>query len=255
MVLTRFLIPIVAASLWLAGGIVQGLGDETTVVPPKQSWHFSGPFGVYDKAQLQRGLQVYHEVCSSCHGLNFVAFRDLEALGYPNYDIKIFARNYQIQDGQDETGMPLTRPATLSDYFPSPLSNAQQTDLISHDGIPVDLSLMAKARGPDYLYALLTGYEPAPEGTEIPDGHYYNRYFASDTPIKMAPPLDEGIVTYQDGHAQTIDAYARDVSAFLMWTADPHREKRHKTGLRVLLFLLFFSFLIYLIKRRIWLQL
>jgi len=240
--------------MMLGGGVIKVQAQDTPAAPPKQNWHFSGIFGTYDKAQLQRGLQVYNQVCSSCHGLKFVAFRDLGLLGYSDNDIRIFARNHEVSDGFDETGLPLTRPAGLADYFPSPFANEKQAALANNGVIPVDLSLVGRARGADYIYALLTGYNEPDEGEDVPDGYYDNPYFASGKKIAMAPPLDDGMIAYQDGTPPTLDNYARDIAAFLIWSGDPHREIRHKTGFRVIIFLLIFSLLVYLVKRRIWSQ-
>jgi len=241
-------------------------------MPDKQAWSFSGIFGLYDKPQLQRGLKVYTQVCSSCHALKFVAFRDLAALGYDQEEIRTFAAEYQQEDGPNAQGEMFIRPAQLGDYFPSPFANEQLAAFANNGAFPVDLSLIARARavaqpfpgflgdfftnytaaGPDYIYALLTGYTTPPDEKEPPDGLYYNPHFISGTLTAMAPPLYEDSVVYEDGTAQSVDNYARDVAAFLMWTADPHMEFRKKTGFRVLVFLVIFSTLLYLVKRRIW---
>jgi len=251
--------------------LLMGIG-LTQEIPQKQIWSFSGPFGLYDKAQLQRGLKVYREVCSTCHALKFVAFRDLAALGYDQEEIRTLAAEYSQTDGPNMQGEMFTRPGRPGDTFPSPFANEQLAAFANNGALPVDLSLIARARaaarpfpgflsdlfshyttaGPDYIHALLTGYTTPPVGQEPPEGLYYNPYFTSGTVTAMAPPLYDDSVTYDDGTPQTLDNYARDVAAFLMWTADPHRELRHKTGFRVLVFLLIFSGLLYLLKRRIW---
>lgn len=240
--------------------------------PEKQEWSFSGPFGTYDRAQLQRGLKVYKEVCSTCHSLKYVSFRDLKALGYSNEQIKAFAKTYDIADGPNSEGEMFVRKGVPTDYFPSPFPNSEVAKFANNGANPGDLSLMAKARavslpfpafiadiftnyneaGPDYITALLTGYSDPPEGTEIADGNWYNPYFGSGTSLAMAPPLSDGIVAYDDGTEETVENYARDISAFLMWTADPHMEIRKKTGFRVILFLIVFAGLAYAVKRRIW---
>lgn len=240
--------------------------------PEKQEWSFSGPFGTYDRAQLQRGLKVYKEVCSTCHSLKYVSFRDLKALGYSNEQIKAFAKTYDIADGPNSEGEMFVRKGVPTDYFPSPFPNSEAAKFANNGANPGDLSLMAKARavslpfpafiadiftnyneaGPDYITALLTGYSDPPEGTEIADGNWYNPYFGSGTSLAMAPPLSDGIVAYDDGTEETVENYARDISAFLMWTADPHMEIRKKTGFRVILFLIVFAGLAYAVKRRIW---
>lgn len=241
-------------------------------LPEKQEWSFSGPFGVYDKAQLQRGLKVYKEVCSACHSLKYVSFRDLKALGYNNEQIKVFASGYEINDGPNNEGEMFERKGLPTDYFPSPFANIEAAKFANNGAVPSDLSLMAKARavsrpfpafiadiftnytaaGPDYITALLTGYRDAPEGADVPEGNWYNPYFNSGSLLAMAPPLSDNVVVYDDGTDETVENYAKDVSAFLMWSADPHMETRKKTGFRVILFLIVFAGLTYAIKRRIW---
>jgi len=250
--------------------MIMGIGAQE--IPQKQDWSFAGPFGLYDKAQLQRGLQVYSQICSSCHSLKFMTFRDLTALGYDTQDILTFAAQYQKEDGSNAQGEMFERTSGLSDGFPASFANAGQAALANGGAIPVDLSLIARARGidrpfpgfisdiftnytaagPDYIYALLTGYRPTTEGQEPPPGLYNNPYFIAAPFIAMAAPLDEGRVLYEDGTPPTLENYARDVAAFLMWTADPHMELRKKTGFRVLVFLTIFSLLLYLLKRQIW---
>ncbi|EJF94579.1 cytochrome c1 [Bartonella taylorii] len=240
--------------------------------PKKQEWSFSGPFGVYDKAQLRRGLKIYKQVCSSCHGLKYVAFRDLKALGYDQEQIKAFAGQYEVSDGPNQEGKFFKRADAATDTFPSPFTNEEEARFIHNGAYPPDLSLMARARaislpfpalitdvlthyntaGPDYITALLTGYQKAPEKTEIADGYWYNPYFIASNSLTMAPPLRDGVVSYEDGTPETVEHYARDVSAFLMWAADPHMEIRKKIGFRVILFLIIFGVLVYILKGRIW---
>jgi ubiquinol-cytochrome c reductase cytochrome c1 subunit len=240
--------------------------------PVEQDWSFEGPFGTYDRGQLQRGFKVYREVCASCHSLNLVAFRTLEDLGYSEEQVRALASEYEVQDGPDEAGDMFMRPATPSDYFPAPFENPQQAAASNNGAYPPDLSLMAKARtaergfptfvfdiftqyaegGVDYVYNLLTGYEEDSQGHEIPEGTYYNPYFLKAASLAMAPPLSDGVVTYDDGAPETVDQYARDVSAFLMWTAEPHMEARKSTGFVVMVFLVLFGGLMYLTKRKIW---
>jgi len=241
-------------------------------VSQKQEWSFSGPFGLYDKAQLQRGLKIYREVCSGCHRLSFVPFRDLVALGYDRQEVETLAGEYQIEDGPNIEGEMFMRPGQIGDTFPSAFANEQQAAFANGGVLPVDLSLIARARrvtrpfpgfiadiltnyqsaGPDYIYALLTGYRPLPEGQEAVEGLHYNPHFISGDFLAMAQPLYDDSVMYEDGTKQTLDNYARDIAAFLMWSADPHMELRKKTGFRVLVFLLVFSSLLFMLKRRIW---
>ncbi|WP_273789196.1 cytochrome c1 [Bartonella sp. ML70XJBT] len=241
-------------------------------VPKKQEWSFSGPFGIYDKAQLRRGLKVYKQVCASCHGLKYVVFRDLKALGYDQEQIKAFAGQYEVRDGPNREGQFFKRAGVSTDYFSSPFTNEEEARFILNGTSPPDLSLIARARavslpfpavisevlthyntaGPDYITALLTGYQEAPENTKIVDGFWYNPYFIASNSLAMAPPLSDGVVSYEDGTPETVEHYARDVSAFLMWAADPHMEIRKKTGFRVILFLIIFAGLVYILKNRIW---
>ncbi|UTO27956.1 cytochrome c1 [Bartonella harrusi] len=240
--------------------------------PKKQEWSFSGPFGVYDKVQLRRGFQVYRQVCASCHGLKYVAFHDLKALGYNQQQIQNFAKQNEVKDGPNREGEFFKRAGIATDTFPSPFTNEEEARFILKSAYPPDLSLMARARvislpfpavisdvlthyntaGPDYITALLTGYQKAPENKKIAGGYWYNPYFVASDTLTMAPPLRDGIVSYKDGAQETVEQYARDVSAFLMWVADPHMEIRKKTGFRVILFLIILASLVYILKVRIW---
>ncbi|MBX3579610.1 MAG: cytochrome c1 [Rhizobiaceae bacterium] len=241
--------------------------------PVEQSWSFAGPFGTYDKAQLQRGLKVYKDVCSLCHSMKQVAFRSLADLGYSEAQVKAFAAEYTVQDGPNADGDMFERPGIPSDHFPSPFANDAAAANSNNGAVPPDFSLIAKARGvtrgfptfvfdiftqyaeagPDYIHSLLLGYDQTPPaGMEIAEGTHYNPYFISGKSLAMAKPINDGDVTYDDGAPQTVDQYARDVSAFLMWAAEPHLEDRKKTGFRVMIFLVAFGALVYLTKRKIW---
>ena len=242
------------------------------IKPVEQDWSFAGPFGTYDKGQLQRGLKVYRESCAACHGLERVAFRTLEDLGYSEAQVGAIAAEYEVQDGPDAAGDMFMRPAIPSDHFPSPFANAEAAAASNNGAAPPDLSLMAKARavtrgfptfvfdiftqyaegGPDYVHALLTGYEDAPEGVELQPGTYYNPHFIASSALSMPPPLADGQVTYDDGSPETLDQYARDVTAFLMWAAEPHMEDRKRMGFNVMIFLVLFGGLVYLTKRKVW---
>jgi ubiquinol-cytochrome c reductase cytochrome c1 subunit len=241
--------------------------------PTLESWSFAGPFGTYDKGQLQRGLKVYKEVCAACHSMDLVAFRTLEDLGYTEAQVKAFAAEYEVEDGPDADGEMFTRKALPGDHFPSPFPNPAAAAASNNGAAPPDFSLIAKARavergfptfvfdiftqyaegGPDYIHALLTGYDhEPPAGMDIPEGTYYNPYFIAGKSLAMAPPLSDDQVTYDDGAPQTVDQYSRDVSAFLMWAAEPHMETRKQNGFSVMAFLLLFGALIYLTKRKVW---
>jgi len=240
--------------------------------PREQHWSFSGPFGTYDKQQLQRGLKVYTEVCSACHSMNLVAFRTLEGLGYTPAQVKAFAANYETQDGPNPAGEMFTRKSLPSDHFPAPFPNAQAAAAANNGAAPPDFSLIAKAReiergfprfffdiftqyqeaGPDYIYSLLTGYEEPPAGMQVPSTSHYNPYFHAAAVFAMPKPLSDGQVTYDDGSPQTVDQYAHDVAAFLMWAAEPNLVERKHTGFMVMVFLLIFTGLIYLTKRSVY---
>ncbi|MCW1429400.1 cytochrome c1 [Novosphingobium sp. JCM 18896] len=221
----------------------------------------NGAFGKFDKAQLQRGFQVYKEVCSACHSLRLVAFRDLKQLGYNDDEVKAIAAGFQVPGLDPATGEANTRPGLATDYFPKPFANDIAARAANNNAVPPDLSLMTKARhdGPAYVYSLLTGYQnqPAELLKKFPDsktgpGLHYNPYFANLN-LAMAPPLTaEGQVTFGDGTKSTVPQMAKDVAAFLVWTAEPKLEKRHQTGWPVLLFLLFATVLGNLAYRNVW---
>ena len=219
-----------------------------------------GPFGRWDRQQLQRGYQVYKEVCSACHSMKYVAFRDLAQLGYSEAEVKATAASWTVPGIDPNTGETNTRPGTPTDYFPSPFANDIAARAANNNAVPPDLSLMTKARhdGPAYVYSVLTGYQeqPAELLREFPDaktgtGLYYNPYFANLN-IAMAPPLSDDRVTYADGTPATVDQMAKDVAAFLTWTAEPTLVKRKQTGWAVLVFLLFATVLAWLAKKQIW---
>jgi cytochrome c1 len=230
--------------------------------PPEiahQDWTFSPPFGTYDNAQLQRGFQVYKEVCSNCHSMRLLSYRNLGEPGGPEFSpkaVEAIASRVQVTDGPNEKGEMFQRPARPSDHFRSPFANDQLARLANNGALPPDLSVIAKARegGPDYLYALLTGYAEPPAGFQVAQGMHYNKAFPGHQ-IAMPPPLSDGVVKYTDGTKGTLDNYARDVSAYLMWAAEPKLEERHKTGARVLIFLAVFAAIMYLAKRTVWARL
>ncbi len=242
-----------ALALGLAAGTFWSPAARAAVEVPSQSWSFGGPFGTFDQGDLQRGLQVYREVCAGCHALKYVAFRNLTDLGYDEQQIKDFAAEATIIDGPDDDGEMFERDGRPSDYFPAPFANDKAAAASNNGAIPPDLSLLAKARvgGPDYLYALLTGYDEPAEGFEVLEGLNYNHFFPGNQ-IAMAPPLfDEG-VEYADGTEASLDQMARDVTTFLMWTAEPKLEVRKRTGVKVVLFLIILTGMLYAVKRKIW---
>ena len=282
--MSRILSVLAATGLVMAGAIGAGVAEEAghnaaepthfpIHKPTEESWSFAGPFGTYDKGQLQRGLKVYKEVCSACHSMNLVAFRTLEALGYSEAQVKALAAQYTVTDGPNADGEMFERPALPSDHFPSPFPNTIAAAVANGGAAPPDFSLIAKARGvergfptfifdiftmyasngPDYIHSLLTGYgQEPPAGMVIPEGTYYNPYFIAGKSLAMPPPIGDDQVTYDDGAPQTVDQYSRDVAAFLMWAAEPHLEDRKRTGFRVMIFLILFAGLVYLTKRKVW---
>lgn len=219
----------------------------------EQDWHFSGPFGTYDRAALQRGLKVYRNVCAACHSMKRVAFRNLEALGYDEGQIKAIAAEYTVIDGPDDEGEMFERPARPSDRFPSPYANDNAAKYANNGALPPDLSLIAKARhgGADYIYGILTGYEEPPEGKTLLEGQHWNKIMPGHV-IAMAEPLSDDIVAYEDETPQTKSQYAKDVAEFLTWAAEPEMEDRKRTGIKVIIFLIVFAGLMYGIKKKIW---
>jgi ubiquinol-cytochrome c reductase cytochrome c1 subunit len=242
-----------AAAPHEGGGEAHPPGAHATVHPPKQHWHFDGMFGTYDKSAMQRGLKVYREVCSACHSLKRVYFRNLEALGYDEGQVKTIASEYTIQDGPNDDGEMFERSGLPSDRFTSPYPNDNAAKAMNNGALPPDLSLITKARhdGPNYVYGILTGYEPAPAGTVLLPGQNWNKYMPGHI-IAMAKPMSDGQVAYEDGSPQTVEQYAHDVVNFLTWTADPYMEDRKRTGIKVLIFLAIFAGIMYAVKRRIW---
>jgi ubiquinol-cytochrome c reductase cytochrome c1 subunit len=246
----------------------------------KQSWTFGGMTGHFDRAQLRRGYAVYKGVCSACHGLKYVYFRNLGEPGGPEFsdaNVEEFAAAAQVTDGPNDDGEMFQRPGKPADRMPSPYPNDKAAAAAQNGAIPPDLSVMAKARtyerhaswylepfnwiadiftayqeqGPDYLYALMTGYAEAPAGFQLAPGMNYNKAFPGHQ-IAMPNPLSDGQVEYADGTPATVENYARDVTAFLMWTAEPKLEERKKMGLKVLVYLIILAGLLYLSKRALW---
>ena len=221
-----------------------------------QSWSFSGPFGTFDRGQLQRGYQIYKEVCSACHGLRLLSYRNLGEPGGPEFtkaEVEALAADVEVRDGPDREGEMFDRPGKPSDAFVSPFPNKNAARAANNGALPYDLSVMAKARagGPDYIYALMTGYKDAPEKMKMAEGMTYNTAFPGRQ-IAMAQPLDDEAVEYSDGTKPTLDNHARDVAAFLMWAAEPKLEERHALGFRFMIYLIILAGLLYLAKRRVW---
>jgi ubiquinol-cytochrome c reductase cytochrome c1 subunit len=220
---------------------------------PDLPWSFEGMFGQYDKASMQRGLKVYREVCAACHSLKRVYFRNLEALGYDEGQIKNIAAQYTVIRGPDEEGEMFEEPGLPSDHFVPPYKNDNAAKASNNGALPPDLSLIVKARhdGANYLYGVLTGYAPPPEGVTLLPGQHWNKIMYGNI-IAMAPPLTDGQVTYEDGSPQTVDQYAKDVTYFLTWASEPYMEERKRLGMRILIFLIVFAGVMYFVKKRLW---
>jgi ubiquinol-cytochrome c reductase cytochrome b/c1 subunit len=262
------------AAALIGGSQPAAAQEEHSPAPPRNTWSFAGPFGKFDRGQLQRGFKVYHDVCHTCHGLNLVAFRNLGDEGGPEFtpaEVAAIAAEYKVTDGPNEQGAMFERTGRPADYFPSTFKNEQEARFANGGLLPPDMSVLAKARqyergfpgfvidmfvpyqelGVDYITALLKGYAPKPADVNLAPGLQYNTYFPGHG-IGMPSPLSDGIVTYTDGAPQTVDQYAKDVSAFLMWTAEPTLEARKRTGFVTLIFLLVLTTLLYLSKKKVW---
>ena len=219
-------------------------------------WSFKGFFGKFDRASLQRGYQVYTEVCAACHSMKYLSYRNLSEPGGPEFSkeqAKIIASQFEVTDGPNSDGEMFTRAARLSDNFVGPYENMQAATAANGGAYPPDMSVLVKARkgGADYIYSLLLGYEEPPEGIVLDDGVYYNKYMAGNK-IKMSNPLSDGIVEYLDGTPATEDQMAKDVTSFLAWAAEPHLEARHKIGFRALIYLLIMTILVYFSMKKLW---
>jgi ubiquinol-cytochrome c reductase cytochrome c1 subunit len=247
-----FSAPIAAGLLALAPGLA--LAQEAPP-PPHQQWSFEGVLGTYDEAALQRGFQVYQSVCSACHALKHLAYRDLAELGYSDDQVKGIAAQAQVTDGPNDQGQMYQRPGKPSDMFVAPFPNDQAARVANNGALPVDLSMVVKARdgGPDYVYALIgLGFKDAPAGVTMQPNTYYNEYFPGHQ-IGMPPPLTtDGQVPYADGTKATVPQMAHDVTTFLAWASEPNLNERHRMGAKVVLFLLVAAGIFYAAKRRIW---
>jgi cytochrome c1 len=273
MAIRRSIIALLALAALAAPALAQELSQEAPA-PPKNRWSFAGPFGKFDRGQLQRGLKVYREVCAVCHGLKMIAFRNLADPGGPGFttaQAQAIAAEYKVQDGPNDQGEMFERPGRLADYFPPPFPN-DQAGRARFNAVPPDFSVIAKARGyergfpywlldmltqyqehgVDYITALLQGYEDKPPaGVTVPPGSFYNKYYPAHT-IAMPPPLTDKRVDYTDGSPMTVEQYAKDIAAFLMWAAEPHLEQRKRVGMQVFIFLIILAALLYFTKKKIW---
>jgi len=222
----------------------------------KTDWSFKGLFGKFDRGSLQRGYQVYTEVCASCHSMKYLSYRNLSEKGGPEFSIeqtKAIAASFEVTDGPNNDGEMFERPAKPSDKFVMPYANVKEAQAANGGAYPPDMSVLAKARsgGVDYIYSVLLGYEDPPSGTILDDGVYYNKYMYGNN-IKMSQPLYDGSVEYNDGTEATEEQMAKDVATFLMWAAEPHLEARHKMGFKAILYLIVLTILVYFSMKKIW---
>lgn len=223
--------------------------------PPAQQWSFGGLFGTFDRSAVRRGFEVYKTVCASCHSASLLYYRHLATVGFGQEEIKAIAAEVEVTDGPNDDGQMFERPGLPSDRFKAPFANAQAARAANNGALPPDLSLIVKARkgGADFVYALLTGYAEPPADFTMTEGMNYNAWFPGHQ-IAMPPPLAEGGVDYPDGTPATVDQYAYDVTTFLAWAASPEMEERKRLGVKVILFLLVLTGMLYALKRQIWLK-
>jgi ubiquinol-cytochrome c reductase cytochrome c1 subunit len=247
------LVAVAVATLGLLILIQQRSQAQETPPLPHQQWSFEGLFGTYEKGAMQRGFQIYKQICSACHPVKHLYFGDLAALGYTADQIKAIATSYQVTDGPNDQGQMYQRPGRPSDPIPGPFPNDEAARAANGGALPPDQSMIVKARdaGPDYVYALLNGYTPAPKGFTVVPDKYYNEYFPGHN-ISMPPPLSEGAVTFADGTKATVPQMAHDVVTFLSWASEPNLDARHRIGVRVFLFLIVGVGIFYAAKRKIW---
>ena len=240
--------------LFLAGTYQVNSAEKVELL--KTDWSFKGLLGKFDRGSLQRGYQVYTEVCSSCHSMKYLSYRNLAEEGGPEFteeQAKAIAANFEVIDGPNNDGEMFARPAKLSDKFVMPYENVKAAQAANGGAYPPDMSVLAKARsgGGDYIYSILLGYENPPSDVTLDDGVYYNKYMYGNN-IKMSQPLSDGLVEYSDGTVASEEQMAKDVTTFLMWAAEPHLEARHKMGFKAILYLIILTILVYLSMKKIW---
>lgn len=246
----KLLVTIIALCLTLHSSFAA----EDAKHPVEQKWNFDGYFGTFDRQSIQRGFQVYKEVCAACHGLKRVAYRNLQEIGFSEAEIKAIAAGYTVVDGPNDDGEMFERPGIPSDKFVSPFKNEKAARAANNGAYPPDLSLIIKARenGANYVYSILTGYnEPVPQGFSLGTGQYYNPYMPGGR-IAMAPPLADGQVQFMDGTEATVHQMSKDVVNFLQWAAEPEMEKRKYMGIKAFIYLTIFTVIFIIAKRRVW---
>lgn len=245
---------IAAAAVICVGGVwgTARAADEA-LEPPELEWSFEGIFGTFDRASAQRGFQIYKEVCSVCHAMEYMAYRHLSGIGFSEDEIKAIAAEVEVVDGPDEFGEFFTRPGRPADFFAAPFPNVQAARAANGGALPPDLTLITKARkgGPNYVHAILVGYDEPPGDAEVREGLNYNPYFTG-AQIAMAQPLFDDMVEYADGTEAKVDQMAHDVATFLAWAGEPELEERKRTGLTVVIFLVVLTALVLAVKRRLW---
>ena len=222
----------------------------------KTDWSFKGLFGKFDRGSLQRGYQVYTEVCSSCHSMKYLSYRNLSEKGGPEFtepQVKAIAASFEVTDGPNADGEMYTRPGKLSDKFVMPYENVKAAQAANGGAYPPDMSVLVKARsgGANYIYSLLQGYEDPPTGITLDEGVHYNKYMYGNK-IKMANPLSDGLVEYTDGTEANVEQMSKDVTTFLMWAAEPHLEARHQMGFKAIVYLIILTILVYFSMKRFW---
>tara|TARA_B100000787_G_scaffold114586_1_gene85400 strand:+ start:280 stop:1059 length:780 start_codon:yes stop_codon:yes gene_type:complete len=240
--------------LLLTGSLQANAAEKVELL--KIDWSFKGLFGKFDRGSLQRGYQVYTEVCSSCHSMKYVSYRNLAEKGGPEFteeQVKAIAANFEVTDGPNNDGEMFVRPAKLSDKFVMPFENVKAAQAANGGAYPPDMSVLAKARtgGVNYIYSVLLGYQDPPSGVTMEDGVYYNKYMYGNK-IKMSKPLSDDLIEYNDGTVASEEQMAKDVVTFLMWAAEPHLEARHKMGFKAILYLIILTILVYFSMKRIW---
>ena len=233
---------------------VNAAGEQTE--PLKVDWSFKSFFGKFDRASLQRGYQVYTEVCAACHSMKYLSYRNLSEKGGPEFSVaqaKAIAASFEVTDGPNADGEMFQRPGKLSDKFVMPYENVKAAEAANGGAYPPDMSVLVKARGGgvDYIYSLLQGYEEAPSGMILDDGVHYNKYMYGNK-IKMSAPLSDGIVEYSDGTNASVEQMSKDVTTFLMWAAEPSLEARHRMGFKAIVYLIILTILVYFSMKRIW---
>ena len=251
----KFLKSILFFTIFLFYGFNSIAAEQSTKLL-EPGWSFKGFFGKFDRAQLQRGYQVYTEVCAACHSMKYLSYRNLAEKGGPEFslaEVKAIAASFEVTDGPNADGDMFTRPGKLSDKFVKPYENVKAAEAANGGAYPPDMSVLVKARGGgvDYIYSLLQGYEEAPNGVTLDDGVHYNKYMYGNK-IKMAAPLSDDLIEYGDGTKATVEQMSKDVTTFLMWAAEPHLEARHQMGFKAIVYLIILTTLVYFSMKKIW---